>query len=35
LIYPDKGSRDTIKTILYDRGFRKFRYVQTIAEMKE
>jgi DNA-binding NtrC family response regulator len=35
LIDPDKGSRDTIKTILYDRGFRKFRYGQTIAEMKE
>ncbi|MBT4711191.1 MAG: response regulator [Alphaproteobacteria bacterium] len=35
LIDPDKGSRDTIKTILYDRGFRKFRYGQTIAEMKD
>ena len=33
LIDPDKGSRDTIKTILHDRGFRKFRFGQTNAEL--
>ena len=33
LIDPDKGSRDTIRTILHDRGFRKFRFGQTNAEL--
>ena len=33
LIDPDKGSRDTIKTILHDRGFHKFRFGQTNAEL--
>lgn len=34
LIDPDKGSRDTIRTILFDRGFRHFRFGESNADIE-
>ncbi len=34
LIDPDKGSRDTLRTILFDRGFRRFRYGESNADIE-